>query len=47
MDNRLKFLYHTGTELRGRMGRARAGNGKPGASTGPAMRQILMEEGAV
>ena len=34
MDNRLRFLYYSITELRGRMFEGCAGNGKPGASTG-------------
>ena len=34
MDNRLRFLYCGMTELRGRIGVAWAGNGKPGASAG-------------
>ena len=32
MDNRLRFLYCTVTELRGRMREGWAGDGKPGAS---------------
>ena len=32
MDNRLKFLYYDITELWGHRERARAGNGKTGAS---------------
>ena len=32
MDNRWRFLYCCMTELWGRMGGARAGGGKPGAS---------------
>ena len=34
MDNRLRFLYYSITELWGRMREGWAGNGKPGASTG-------------
>ena len=34
MDNRLKFLYLMITELWGRRKKARAGNGKTGASRG-------------
>ena len=36
MDNRLTFLYCGMTELRGRIRKACAGNGKPGASAGGA-----------
>ena len=32
MDSRWRFLHRDATELRGRMGEARPGNGKPGAS---------------
>ena len=34
MDNRWRFLYRAWTELRGRGGETRAGNGKTGASGG-------------
>ena len=36
MDNRQRFLYYLMAELRGRVGVARAGDGKPGASAGGA-----------
>ncbi len=39
MDDRRRFLYRLWTELRGRGRKARAGNGKTGASAGGGMQE--------
>ena len=39
MDNRFIFLYRIQTELRGRMRKARAGNGKTGTSVDGARKE--------
>ena len=44
MDSRWKFLHPVPAELRGRGREARAGKGKPGASTGCGMREARVQE---
>ena len=39
MDNRLRFLYRMGTELRGRGWEVQAGNGKTGTSASGGMKE--------